>query len=163
MAGGPNWAPKNLGPAGLDLSASSNLFNAQKRSFGIDLKSPDGRRVMRELIAKTDLFISNMSFPAIEGLGLGYESLRPLNPRLLHLVMPGFGTTGPYQDYKSWGPNLSSLTGFDNLTGGFIVEKCCHDLDYLTHFERKFRKEGRPIHRMRFVKPPGGNGAESVS
>lgn len=38
-----------------------------------------------------------------------------------------------------------------------------HDLDYLTHFERKFRKEGRPIHRMRFVKPPGGNGAESVS
>jgi tRNA (guanine-N7-)-methyltransferase len=38
-----------------------------------------------------------------------------------------------------------------------------HDLDYLTHFERKFRREGRPIHRMRFVKSPGGDAAQSLS
>lgn len=38
-----------------------------------------------------------------------------------------------------------------------------HDLDYLTHFERKFRQEGRPIHRLRFVKSPGGDAAESLS
>lgn len=117
MGAGPAWAPPGVGAAAPDLLGGGNLFNAQKRSIAIDLKHPEGKRVFHELIAASDIFICNLSGPAIESLGLTYPELSAVNPRLIHLTMPGFGARGPYRDYRSWGPNLSSLAGYDDLTG----------------------------------------------
>lgn len=115
--GAPPWAPADAGPIGADLAAGSNVFNSQKRSLALDMKNPEGMRIFHGLIRVSDAFISNMSLPAIESLDLGWDPLSAINPKLIHLVMPGFGTEGPYREFKSWGPNLSSFSGLDNVTG----------------------------------------------
>lgn len=116
-AGAPAWAPKDIGKAGADLAPGSHL-NGGKLSVALDLKSPQVRPAFERLAAASDVFLSNLSVPAIESLNLTYDVLRKLNPRLVYIAMPGFGFgPGPYRDYRSWGPNLSSLSGLDYLTG----------------------------------------------
>lgn len=115
---GPPWAPKDMGAAAADLNASNNTFNSQKVSLALDLKHPQGKRILAGLVAKSDVFLTNLSMPAIESLGIDAKSIRALNPEIIHIAMPGFGSVaGPYRDYKSWGPNLSALSGLDSLTG----------------------------------------------
>ena len=115
---GPRWAPRDIGPAGADLSLARNTFEAEKRSIGLDLKSAAGRRILAALIARSDIFLTNFSIPAIESLGLLYDQVRAWNPTIIYVTMPGFGESpGPYRDYRSWGPNLSALAGIDWLTG----------------------------------------------
>jgi benzylsuccinate CoA-transferase BbsF subunit len=116
--GGPSWAPKDLGPAAADLSLARNTFESQKRSVGIDLKTADGRRIISELLARSDVFLTNFSIPAIESLRLRYDDVRAWNESIIYVSMPGFGESpGPYREYRSWGPNLSALSGIDWLTG----------------------------------------------
>ena len=103
----PAWAPPVVGLAGGDLLAANNTFNAQKRSVGLELKSPEGRALLDRLLARSDVFITNFSVPAIASLRIDYESVRAVNPSTVHVSMPGFGSgPGPYRDYKSWGPNV---------------------------------------------------------
>lgn len=117
-SGGPRWAPRDIGPAGADLSAARNTFDAQKRSIGLNLKTTDGRRVLAALIRRADVFLTNFSIPAIESLELRYDDVRAWNGAIIYVSMPGFGESpGPYRDYRSWGPNLSALSGLDWLTG----------------------------------------------
>src|SRR3546814_1346588 len=73
---------------------------------------------MADLIARSDVFLTNLSMPAIESLEIDAAHVQALNPRIIYVAMPGFGSVGgPYRDYKSWGPNLSALSGLDSLTG----------------------------------------------
>jgi benzylsuccinate CoA-transferase BbsF subunit len=114
----PAWAPHDVGLAGADMLAGNNTFNAQKRGVGLELKSPEGRALLDRLIAESDVFLTNFSVPAIESLTIDYEHVRGVNPDIVYVSMPGYGSRpGPYRDYKSWGPNLSSFSGLDHLTG----------------------------------------------
>ena len=114
----PAWAPPDVGLAGGDMLAGNNTFNAQKRGVGLELKSPEGRELLDELIEQSDVFLTNFSVPAINSLRIDYEHVRAVNPDIVYVSMPGYGSgEGPYRDYKSWGPNLSSFSGLDYLTG----------------------------------------------
>ena len=114
----PAWAPPDVGLAGGDMLAGSNTFNAQKRGVGLELKSPEGRELLDRLIEQSDVFLTNFSVPAINSLRIDYEHVRAVNPDIVYVSMPGYGSgEGPYRDYKSWGPNLSSFSGLDYLTG----------------------------------------------
>lgn len=118
ISAGPAWAPKELGQAAADLNAGNNTFNSEKTSLALDLKHPEGKRILSALIAKSDVFLTNLSMPAIESLAIDADSVRALNPDIVYVGMPGFGAVpGPYREYKSWGPNLSALSGLDSLTG----------------------------------------------
>ena len=115
---GPGWAPANLGLAARDLLISNNNFNAQKLGLGLELKTPGGRSILDRLIARSDVFLTNFSLPAIRSLGIEYEQVRAHNPRIVYMSMPGYGSgEGPYSEFRSWGPNLSSVAGLDHLTG----------------------------------------------
>ena len=114
----PAWAPPDVGLAGGDMLAGNNTFNAQKRGVGLELKSPEGRALLDRLIEQSDVFLTNFSVPAIESLEIDYAHVRAVNPDIVYVSMPGYGSgEGPYRDYKSWGPNLSSFSGLDHLTG----------------------------------------------
>ncbi|MXZ62022.1 MAG: hypothetical protein F4Y98_00010 [Chloroflexi bacterium] len=114
----PAWAPPDVGLAGGDMLAGNNTFNAQKRGVGLELKSPEGRDLLDRLIEQSDVFLTNFSVPAINSLRIDYEHVRAVNPDIVYVSMPGYGSgEGPYRDYKSWGPNLSSFSGLDYLTG----------------------------------------------
>src|SRR4030081_1843306 len=67
------------------------LFNANKRRLTLNLKSDDGKRLFREVIAKSDVLLENFGPGALDRPGLGYEALGENNPRVLHSTSKGFG------------------------------------------------------------------------
>ena len=93
------------------------LFNANKRSLTLNLKTDDGKRLFREVIAKSDVLLENFGPGALDRLGLGYEALAKVNPRLIYATIKGFGTYGPYRDFKSYEPIAQAMGGAMSITG----------------------------------------------
>jgi len=71
-------------------------LNRNKRSIALDLRSESGRAIVRRLIERADIVVNNFRAGAMERMGLGYEALAALNPRIIFAVGTGFGTEGPY-------------------------------------------------------------------
>lgn len=99
-------------------------INRNKRGMSIDTKSDEGRRVMRDLIARADVVVSNFRAGVMERMGFGYDELKELNPRLIWASGTGFGTTGPY----------SSLGGQDVINQAYsgVMWRRSSDDDPLT-------------------------------
>ncbi|MGH7153595.1 MAG: CoA transferase, partial [Acetobacteraceae bacterium] len=93
------------------------VLNANKRSLTLNLKSDDGRRLFREVIAKSDVLVENFGPGALDRLGLGYNALSELNPRLIYATIKGFGTYGPYSGFKSFEPIAQAMGGAMCVTG----------------------------------------------
>jgi benzylsuccinate CoA-transferase BbsF subunit len=114
----PAWAPPDLGLAATDLGAGNNTFNSEKTSLGLELKTPEGQALLDRLLVVSDVFLTNLSAPALATLGLDRGRVRAASPNILYVSMTGFGDSpGPYRWYRAWGPNLSALAGLDELTG----------------------------------------------
>lgn len=95
----------------------NNKLNRNKRSLAIDLKAPEGREAFLRLVAQSDVVIENFSARAMPSLGLGYDTLREVNPGVIYVAMPAFGLEGPYRDYVGLGPSIEPLTGTTALMG----------------------------------------------
>jgi formyl-CoA transferase len=92
-------------------------FNANKRSLTLNLKHPGGQEVFRALLQTADVLLENFGPGVIERLGFGYESVREINPRLVYASIKGFGSYGPYRDYKSYEPIAQAMGGAMSVTG----------------------------------------------
>jgi crotonobetainyl-CoA:carnitine CoA-transferase CaiB-like acyl-CoA transferase len=116
---GSNWAGDLSLPAYMDTSPYLPEMSANKRSIGLELKTAEGRAAALALVANADVFVTNYSTPAVRGLGFGHEDLVALNPGLIYVAMPGFGSDSehPYYEFLAWGPNQAPLVGLDELTG----------------------------------------------
>ena len=92
-------------------------FNANKRSVTINLRSDDGRRIFLDLLPQFDVVVENFSLGTMEKLGLGYETLRQLNPGLIFATVKGFGLTGPYASFHSYEMIAQAVGGVFSVTG----------------------------------------------
>ena len=92
-------------------------LNAGKQSFGLDLKSEQGRRLVLELASKADILVENFAPGTLQRLGLGYEELQGANPVLVVTSISNFGQTGPYRDWRGAEVNLYAMGGLMNITG----------------------------------------------
>jgi benzylsuccinate CoA-transferase BbsF subunit len=89
--------------------------NLGVRSMAINLKHPTGARLIRELAGKADALLQNFRPRVLDKLGLGDDELRKVNPRLVIVKLPGFGTEGPKSSYGTWGFNLTAFSGMTYL------------------------------------------------
>ncbi len=96
-------------------SPSFASSSRSKRSFSVDLKTPEGVALVRRLVAAADVVIENNSTGAMAALGLGWEELRALNPRLVMLSSQLLGTTGPRASWRGYGPSVQAYGGLMHL------------------------------------------------
>jgi len=92
-------------------------FNANKRSLTLNLKHAGGQEVFRALLETADVLLENFGPGVIERLGFGYPAVREINPRLVYASIKGFGSYGPYRDYKSYEPIAQAMGGAMSVTG----------------------------------------------
>ena len=97
-----------------------------KRSIALDLRSPEGQDIARQLIAQADVLIENFRPGTLEGWGMDYETLSKANPGLVMLRISGYGQTGPYRDLPGFGAIGEALGGLRHLTGepGRVPVRC---------------------------------------
>lgn len=88
-----------------------------KRSVALDLRTPEGQALVRELALEADVLIENFKPGTLEGWGLGWEALHAANPRLVMLRISGYGQTGPYRDKPGFGVLGEAMGGLRHLTG----------------------------------------------
>ena len=109
-----HWGPPFVGPG---LSAYFVAVNRNKRSITVDLRHPQGRQIIRDLVAVSDVLIENFTPGTMERLGLGYSELRGLRERLVYCSISGFGADGPYRDRPGYDLAVSALGGLMGITG----------------------------------------------
>ena len=93
------------------------LFNASKRSLTLNLKTDEGKRLFREVVKQSDVVLENFGPGAMERLGLGWNVLKELNPRLIYATIKGFGSYGPFAHFKSYEPVAQAMGGAMSVTG----------------------------------------------
>ena len=92
-------------------------LNRGKKSVVLDLKKPEAVDLLRKLAAKADVLIENFRPGVMDRLGLGYDTLAGLNPRLVYCAISGFGLTGPLRDKPSFDIVTQALTGALSVNG----------------------------------------------
>ena len=93
------------------------ILNANKRSLTLDLKTEEGKKLFKKVISESDVLVENFAPGALDRMGLGYDTLSEINPRLIYSTIKGFGTYGPYSDFKSFEPIAQAMGGAMSVTG----------------------------------------------
>ena len=93
------------------------IYNANKKSVTVNLKSPRGLALVKEMAAQADVFIENMAPGTIEKLGLGWDTLHALNPRLIYAQVKGFGEGSPYEKNLAFDMIAQACGGTMAITG----------------------------------------------
>jgi crotonobetainyl-CoA:carnitine CoA-transferase CaiB-like acyl-CoA transferase len=107
-----HWPPFEGGVGTVFLSVNRN-----KSSLAIDLKSPAGLEACKRLAAVSDVAVESFSPGVAERLGVGYDALKEVNPRLVYCSISGYGTIGPMREGKGYDVILQAFTGMLSITG----------------------------------------------
>ncbi|MDI3328006.1 MAG: CoA transferase [Alicyclobacillaceae bacterium] len=107
------WGPPFAGK----VSAYYLCANRNKRSIAVDLKTPEGREIVRRLAAASDVVIENFRPGKAEELGVGYAQLKAIRPDLVYCSISGFGQTGPYRHLPGYDFVVQAMSGLMSITG----------------------------------------------
>ena len=108
---------RSNGPTVRGQSAYWVQYNSGKKSLAIDLRKEEGKRVLRDLVTVSDVFLQNFRPGTIDRMGFGYDALKELNPRIVMVNVSAYGQYGPYRDRIGFDPIGQALGGLMWLTG----------------------------------------------
>ncbi|WP_010092618.1 CaiB/BaiF CoA transferase family protein [Burkholderia ubonensis] len=115
-----HWGPPYLKDAnGADTAEAAYYLaaNRNKRSVTVDIATPEGQRIVRELAAQSDVVLENYKVGQLKKYGLDYASLRAVKPDLVYCSVTGFGQTGPYAHRAGYDFIIQGIGGFMSITG----------------------------------------------
>ncbi len=92
-------------------------MNRNKRSLSIDMKSADSKEIIRKLVESADILVTNYSIGVPERLGIGYDLISKINPKIIMVHITGFGLTGPMKDQLAFDGAIQAISGIAHLTG----------------------------------------------
>jgi CoA:oxalate CoA-transferase len=92
-------------------------INRGKKSVSLNLKSAKGKEILKNLVKQSDILVENYRPGTMEKLGLGYETLKEINPRLIYAASSGFGHTGPYSQKPAYDILAQAMGGIMSITG----------------------------------------------
>lgn len=104
------WGERRLGPAWMAV-------NVNKRSLTLDLGKPEAIEIVRRIVRTADVVVENFRPGVMDRLGIGWDALRTINPRLIYASLSGFGTTGPERRTASFDGKIQAMSGLMTLTG----------------------------------------------
>jgi crotonobetainyl-CoA:carnitine CoA-transferase CaiB-like acyl-CoA transferase len=110
----PPWVDERRG---VDFGGGFNNHNVEKRGIALDLRSERGRELLAEIVKRSDVVAENFAAGVMERLGFGWARLRELRPDIVYVSNCGFGHTGPYRSFKTWGPIVQALCGLTFTSG----------------------------------------------
>ncbi len=117
----PDGGDQTRGAMGFRMKGDDSLgflnMNRNKRSLTLNLKSDAGKAVLLRLVGQADILIENYRPGAMRRLGLGYDALREINPRLVYTSISGFGQTGPWADRPGFDLMAQAMSGVMSVTG----------------------------------------------
>ena len=93
------------------------MLNSNKRAITLNLKTPRGRELLGEMVRRADVLLENFSPGTMDGLGVGYEVLSAINPRLVYASGSGFGLSGPDRDNLAMDLTIQAASGIMSVTG----------------------------------------------
>jgi len=108
-AWGPPWVK--------EMSAYFISINRNKKSLTLNLKDPQGIEIFKSLVKKADVVLENFRPGTMDEMGIGYEVLQGMNPKLVYCDMTGYGTDGPYRDKPGVDVIVSAIGGLMSITG----------------------------------------------
>lgn len=100
-----------------DISTTFAALNSGKKSLAIDLKHPRLRELLLDMVRQADVFIENFRPGTAQRLGLGYDDVKAVNPRIVYLSISGYGQTGPWSDFGAYDQVVQALTGMMMVNG----------------------------------------------
>jgi crotonobetainyl-CoA:carnitine CoA-transferase CaiB-like acyl-CoA transferase len=115
-----NWGPPFVGEPYEEYPGESAYFmaiNRNKRSITINLKSSEGQEIVKRLVAVSDVLVENYRTGTLDKMGLGYEDLHALNPRLIYCSISGYGRNGPYAERPGYDFTIQAEGGIMGVTG----------------------------------------------
>ncbi|AOI65366.1 CoA-transferase [Burkholderia territorii] len=115
-----HWGPPYLKDAnGADTAEAAYYLaaNRNKRSVTVDIATPEGQQIVRELAAQSDVVLENYKVGQLKKYGLDYASLRAVKPDLVYCSVTGFGQTGPYAHRAGYDFIVQGIGGFMSITG----------------------------------------------
>src|SRR5436309_9662768 len=114
--GDPGRQVTGSGPGGTD-SYYFKILNANKKSITVDLKTPQGIQLVKDMVRSADVFAENLAPGTIERLGLGYDVLKAINPGIIYCRVKGFGVGSPYEKSLAFDMIAQAAGGTFSVTG----------------------------------------------
>ncbi|MGY9072765.1 MAG: CaiB/BaiF CoA transferase family protein [Acidimicrobiales bacterium] len=118
---------------GLEFGSGFQNHNIEKRGITLNLRTDAGKELLTELVKISDVVAENFAAGVLERMGFSYESLRQLRPDVIYASNCGFGQTGPYRSFKSWGPVAQAVSGHTQNSGLPDMEPSGWGYSYLDH------------------------------
>jgi formyl-CoA transferase len=115
-----HWGPPFLQDGQGNNTEHATYFtacNRNKRSVTIDISKPEGQALIRQMALQSDVLVENFKVGGLAKYALDYESLKPLNPRLIYCSVTGFGQDGPYAERAGYDLMIQAMTGMMDITG----------------------------------------------